>query len=553
LLKKLTIQNYALVDRIEIEFKPGFTVLTGETGAGKSVILGGLLLALGDRGDREFIRHGETKASAETVFDLSKSSHLQHQIREQLGSSIDSELCISRDIAATGSSKGYIQGHSEGLSKIREIASRLADFQSQQGQRHLLDIERHLEFLDGFAGLTKEREKLAELHAEFSAVGKQLDETKRNAQATREKLELINFQIDELTKASVRIGEESDLEEERKRLESVRSLMETGQAVLAAVAESDNSILSTLSQLDKPLRQAAGIDKQLASEASLLSETIISLNELTRNLESYLSRLEDNPERLEEINARLAELYRLRKKYGTDEAGMIAKLEELKGQSLGAGDIDSLIKSLSQKLEKARKDYFELAQKVSAKRKTTAVELEKKVERELTDLAMAKTRFKIDFSTEPDENGFEISGEKTKAYPHGLENAEFLISTNPNEPLRPLVKIASGGELSRIMLALLTSIAGKYKLPTIIFDEIDTGIGGQTAKKLGQKLKELSTKHQVITISHLRAVAEQADHHLAVDKSLKNGRHVITVREITGAELKKELARMDGKAERSLP
>ena len=548
MLKKLTIQNYALVDRIEIEFKSGFTVLTGETGAGKSVIIGGLLLALGDRADRAFIRHGETTASAEAVFDLSASSHLQHLIRDQLGSSIDSDLRISREITAAGSSKGYLQGHPEALSRIREIASLLTDFQSQQGQRHLLETERHLDFLDSFAGLTKGREKLAELHAEFSSVSKQLDETKRNAQATREKLELINFQIDELTKAGIRIGEESGLEEEQKRLESVRSLMETGQAVLAAVAESDNSILSVLSQLDKPLRQAAAIDKQLSGQASLLSETIINLNELTRNLESYLSRLEDNPERLEEINARLAELYRLRKKYGADEAGLLAKLEEMKGQSLGAGDIDSLIKSLSQKLDKNRRDYFELAKTVSAKRKSAALELEKKVERELADLAMAKTRFKIDFSTESDENGFEIDGKKTRAYPHGLENTEFLISTNPNEPLRPLVKIASGGEISRIMLALLTAIAGKYKLPTIIFDEIDTGIGGQTAKKLGQKLKELSAKHQVITISHLRAVAEQADHHLAVGKSLKDSRHVITVREVGGSELKKELARMNGSA-----
>jgi DNA repair protein RecN (Recombination protein N) len=359
---------------------------------------------------------------------------------------------------------------------------------------------------------------------------------------------LVNFQIDELTKASVRIGEEAELDAERRKLESVRMLMETGQNALTAITESDNSIISSLSQIDKELGKAAAIDKQLAEDAESLSAVISSLNDLTRHLEGYLSGLEDNPARLEEINCRLAELYRLRKKYGADEAGLLAKLDELNGQSLGAADYDTLIKNLSEKLAAVRSAYFHEACEISEKRKAEASRLEKAVEKHLADLALEKARFKIDFQTELDENGFEVDGERLKAFPHGFENIEFLISTNPNEPIRPLVKIASGGEISRIMLALLSVIAGKYRLPTIIFDEIDTGIGGQTALKLAEKLKELADRHQVIVISHLPAVAARADHHIAVSKTTKAGRNIITVKEITGKELKTELSRMAGKA-----
>jgi DNA repair protein RecN (Recombination protein N) len=545
LLGKLILKNYALVDQIEIDFGPGLTVLTGETGAGKSVIIGGLLLTLGGRSDKEFIRHGEKKASAEARFDLS-GSPLSRRIREQFEIPLNASLSLSREVWATGLSRGYVEGRPENISKIRRAASVLADFHSEQGHRHLLEAERHIDFLDSFAGLSGDVEKLARLFEEFTSLNKQLNEAKNNAAAAREKLELINFQIDELTKSNIRIGEEEELESERKRLESVQTLMDTGRTIINEVGENDDCVLSILSGLDKQLKNAAGIDRQLSGEASLLTESVINLNEMTRNLESYLSGLEDNPQRLEFVNARLVELYRLKKKYNTNEAGLPARLEELKNQSQGAGDYNMLIKSLSEKLTESRAAYHNLALAVSEKRKKAAGRLEKKVVEQLADLAIAKARFKIDFQYEPDENGFDLDDEKIKASPHGLENIEFLISTNPNEPLRPLIKIASGGEVSRIMLALLTVIAGKYKLPTIIFDEIDTGIGGRTAIKLAEKLKELSKKHQVITISHLPAIAAKADHHLAVTKSLKNGRNIISIKKVTGPELKREIKRMQG-------
>jgi len=550
LLKKLTIENYALVDKIAIDFGPGLTVLTGETGAGKSVIIGGLALALGGRADRDLIRHGTDKSSIETVFELNDSPPLQKRLRQELDIPVDSSLSFSREIAKTGASRCFIDGAPAVLGKIRNAAPLLIDFHSQQGHRQLLEIEQHRRFLDSFAGTAEAAEKLAQLHQEFKAAEKELLEAQNNAAAMRDKLELINFQTDELTKAEIRIGEEADLDHERRRLESVRTLMETGQAAITAISEDENSVIGTLSQLEKQLKQAAEIDIQLKAEAALLSESVINLNELTRNLESYLSRLEDNPERLEEINVRLVELFRLRKKYGTDEGGLLDKLEQLQKQSLGAADFETLIKNLTKKLAMSTKAYYDLALDVSARRKSGAPRLEKQVEKQLADLAISKAKFKIDFQTEYDEHGFEIGGEKVAGYPHGLENIEFLISTNPNEPLKPLVKIASGGEISRIMLALLTVIAGKYHLPTIIFDEIDTGIGGVTAVRLGEKLKELSKRHQVITISHLSAVASQADHHLAVSKDLKSGRNIISVKEITGVELKQELARMSGRQKR---
>lgn len=546
MLKKLTIQNYALIDRVEINFHPGLTVLTGETGAGKSVVIGGLLLALGARADKESIRHGQERASAEAVFDLSPTDAPRRK-SDRNDSAGDAEIRISRELMQSGTSRGYINDRAENMAAIREKAATLADFHSQQGQRHLLDVEHHLEILDGFAGLTADVEALKGIFSRLATLRKQLAEAQADAEAMRQKLELVNFQIEELTKADIKAGEDERLTEERRRLESVQTLAETGQAVISAISEADDSIMTALAQLDKRLTEAAKIDARLAGDAAMLSESVINLTELTRNLQSYLSRLEDNPERLDEINARQAELYRLRKKYQTDEAGLLMKLDELRDFSGGAGDYETLIGNLTRQTAEAKKAYHEAATSISCRRRQAAAQLEKKVERELTDLAMEKTRFRIDFAVEHDPEGFELDGEMVKAWPHGFENAEFLIAANPNEPLRPLVKVASGGEMSRIMLALLTVSAGKYKLPTIIFDEIDTGIGGRTASKLAEKLKELSSRHQVITISHLPAIASVADHHLAVEKLLKGGRNLISVREVTGAESKKELARMAGK------
>jgi DNA repair protein RecN (Recombination protein N) len=547
LLKKLTIENYALVEKIEVDFGPGLTVLTGETGAGKSVIIGGLALTLGERADKDHIRHGASKASLITIFDTDDSPRLRRELTHDFEFPIGAEIAFTREVAQSGASRSFVNNAPVILSKIRQAAPRLVDLHSQQGHRRLLEPEQHRHFLDSFAGTADDADRLAELFQTFNALSRQLDEAQTNAAAMKDKLELVNFQIDELEKADIRVGEEAELNEERRRLESVRTLMETGQSVNSAINDGDNSIVSILSQLDKQLQQAAKIDKHLAAEAGMLSESVINLNELTRNLESYLSRLADNPERLEEINARMAELYRLRKKYAADEAGLLAKLEALRTQSEGAHDYETLIRNLTKKLAEARRAYLELALEISDKRKREAPRLEKQVEHQLADLAIAKAKFKIEFQVEYDANGFEVGGEKITGYSHGLENIEFLISTNPNEPLKPLVKIASGGEVSRIMLALMTIIAGKYHLPTIIFDEIDTGIGGVTAVRLGEKLKELSKRHQVITISHLSAVASQADHHLAVSKDLKSGRNIISVKEIKGPELKRELARMAGK------
>jgi len=546
LLRKLSIKNYALVESLDIEFSSGLTVITGETGAGKSVIISGLLLSLGERADRDFIRHGQSKATANAVFDLPPGFSLKNCLPDTIKLDKDSGLSLRRDLTAT-STRGYINDTPCNLQDIRSLAASLTDFHSQQGQRQLLEIEKHRFFLDSFAGLSTDVEQLENIFDEFRNAELKLKQARDNASAMKERLELIAFQIDELEKAALRSGEESELDGERRRLESVRTLFETGQNIIQSVSNADESIIGQLSQLEKMLRDAARLDPELKNESGLLSETVVNLNELTRNLESYLSRLEDNPERLEEINARLSELFRLRRKYNTDETGLIAKLEELREESADAADYKSLLKKLEEKRNIARENYSQLALKISKIRHKAAPQLVKKIIKELSDLAMTKARFEVDFQTEYDETGFEINGEKVKAWPHGLENTEFLISTNPNEPLRPVAKIASGGEISRIMLAILTVIAGHYNLPTLIFDEIDTGIGGRTATKLAERLKQLARKHQIITISHLRAVAQAADHHLAVEKNLEDGRNIIKIREVTGRQAKAELARMEGR------
>ncbi len=544
MLTKLSIQNYALVDQIEIDFSPGLTVLTGETGSGKSVIIGGLLMTLGGRSDKELVRHGTKKTIAESIFSLPSKSKVKQALPGPGRTTARALVSLTREVTSGGNSKAFIDTKQASLAKVRELASVLCDLNTQQGQRNLLNSEKHILFLDSFAGLNTQVEKLKELFNDFASLEKELADSRKNASALREKLELIRFQIDELTKADIEPGEESALDDERKRLESVQTLMETGQTIVHTLTESDTSINTALSHIDNKLQCAANIDKQLKDDAGLLSESVINLNELSQNIQSYLSRLESNPQRLEVINERLSELYHLRKKYNTDENGLAEKLKELSKQSLGSADINSHIQALKGNLQKARDEYFTIAKQISQKRHKTAGNLQKKLKKELADLAIDQAEFTINFITEFDESGFELDGQKVRALPSGLETIEFLLATNPNEPVRPLVKIASGGEISRIMLALLTVIAGKYKFPTIVFDEIDTGIGGQTAIKLGQKLKQLSQKHQIITISHLPAVASQADHHLVVRKHRQGKRNVISIDQLTGKEIKKELDRM---------
>ncbi|MCK5125413.1 MAG: DNA repair protein RecN [candidate division Zixibacteria bacterium] len=532
------------MDQIEIDFSPGLTVLTGETGSGKSVIIGGLLMTLGGRSDKELVRHGTKKTIAESIFSLPSKSKVKQALPGPGRTTARALVSLTREVTSGGNSKAFIDTKQASLAKVRELASVLCDLNTQQGQRNLLNSEKHILFLDSFAGLNTQVEKLKELFNDFASLEKELADSRKNASALREKLELIRFQIDELTKADIEPGEESALDDERKRLESVQTLMETGQTIVHTLTESDTSINTALSHIDNKLQCAANIDKQLKDDAGLLSESVINLNELSQNIQSYLSRLESNPQRLEVINERLSELYHLRKKYNTDENGLAEKLKELSKQSLGSADINSHIQALKGNLQKARDEYFTIAKQISQKRHKTAGNLQKKLKKELADLAIDQAEFTINFITEFDESGFELDGQKVRALPSGLETIEFLLATNPNEPVRPLVKIASGGEISRIMLALLTVIAGKYKFPTIVFDEIDTGIGGQTAIKLGQKLKQLSQKHQIITISHLPAVASQADHHLVVRKHRQGKRNVISIDQLTGKEIKKELDRM---------
>lgn len=543
MLEKLAIENYALVDKIEIDFKPGLTVLTGETGAGKSVIIGALAASLGGRIDRDHIRHGSSKAVAEATFASSARSFAQAKTISKKSNSNDHQI-LRREINRSGSSRAFINSEAVNIARLKESAERLADIHSQQGQRNLIDVDRHLDFLDSYLSLTKKRAILAELFGEYTKCRKQLADARRNETAMKEKLELVSFQIKELSLAEISPGQEKELEIDKRRLDSMRHIIETGQQIVTEMSQGDHALLDRLANLNKSITEIAELDSHIKADAEMMAESLISLNELRQNLEGYLSRLTDDPAQLEQINERLAEIYRLKRKYETDEAGLAEKLIELKKEFDGISDYKSLIGELERKSEQARKLYFELALEISGKRSKGAGKMEKAILKHLGDLALPKAEFKIRFHREFDEDGFELDGEKVAGLPYGLETIEFFISTNPKEPLRPLVKIASGGEISRILLAILIVLAGKYKIPTIIFDEIDSGIGGQTAHKLAHKLKELSNERQVIVISHLPIVAKLADNHLAVSKKVASGRNIIAVEELTGRLVTKELSRM---------
>jgi DNA repair protein RecN (Recombination protein N) len=545
-LKTLRIENYALINSQTITFGPGLVTLTGETGAGKSVIINALGLCLGNRADKENIRHGTDKAIAEAEFVVPRKIMRGTSCCGKGTGNKDLTITLRRELLSSGTSRAFLNDTLTNLTEIKEVAARITDFHSQQGHRRLFAPEQHRDFLDSFAGINEDVERLESLYEAWRQAQKQLARAQGDATALRERLEFLHFQIDELSRARIESGEEERLEQEKRKLESVRTLMETGQTVVQAVRERDDAIVSVLGLLEKMLIQSAEIDPDLREQQQLLAESRINLNELCHNIEGYMSRLADDPERLEMINARLAELYRLKKKYGCDETELIEKLDSLSEEAGGVDTVDDLLVALEKKVRTAADAYGRLACEVSAARRKEAPALEKLVEKELAELAMPGAKFAIDFQIDSDPEGFDCDGETVAPFPFGLERIEFLISTNPKEPLKPVVKIASGGEMSRIMLALLSAIAGKYNLPTVVFDEIDTGIGGKTAEKLSDSLKRLAGRHQIIVISHLPPVAAKADLHLAVDKRKIKGRNIIEVRQVAGAERRKEMARMSG-------
>lgn len=533
MLAELNIKNFAIIDSLNIAFEKGFNVLTGETGAGKSIIVDAVELVLGGRASSEMIRSGCDEAVVEASFEISDSKGLSKEIGE-MGIEADGTLLIKRVVSASGKNKVFINGSMATLNMLSDIGDRLVDIHGQHEHQSLLKIERHIDILDEFAGLAPLVQEMARVYSELSRARDELQSLNVSEIEKVKKLDLLKFQSDEIEKAALKEGEEEVLSGERKLISNAERLFDAGNTALELLYSQSGSALELVKKADSKIREIAILDESLKPTAESVNSVYASIEDAAMTLRDYVGKISFEPERLNEIEERLDLIGKLKRKYGNIVSEVLKYKEEVDKELYGIERAGERITGLEKESERLKAKGFDIAETLSGKRKKAALELKKKVEEELSDLGMKKAVFEAKI-----ERYNDISAK-------GFDNIEFLLSSNPGEAPKPLSKIASGGELSRIMLALKKVLAGPSGVPTMIFDEVDAGIGGGIAEVVGRKLKEVAEGRQVLCITHLPQIAAMADLHYAVSKHEEKGRTVAAVKRLEDSDRVDEVARMLG-------
>ncbi len=539
MLRVLRIENLAVVASAEIEFGPGLNLLTGETGAGKSIVVDALGLVCGERADGDLIRTGEEKGTIEAIFDVPRGFGF-----EALGLGIDEadgEVAIRREILASGRSRAMINGVTVSLAGLKSVGQQLVQIHGQHQHHALLNADFHLSFLDRFAGLEGRAERARILFAEAQAADAALRDFLEKARQFGREREALRFQVDEIRRADLRTGEEEELREERSRLRNSERLgeltSEAGGLLDGTEDDSDNSLLSKMRALGKRLDEIARLDPSSVRESfSRHGEVLGLLNDWSADLADYVSSLDAQPGRIDDVESRLATLERLKKKYGSSVHEIMSFLIESEGRLNAIEDPEAEERRLAKLSTAAWSAYATHAASLSKERRTVATKLQKAVARELGELAMAQCRFEVRFEPPAASTDFDWRS-------HGLEAGEFFLSANPGEELKPLKSVASGGELSRALLAL-QSLLNAHPSGAVVFDEVDAGIGGAVAEAVGRRLARVARDRQVLCVTHLAQVSAFADRHYVVEKRVVRGRTITEVREVEGRDRVREVARM---------
>jgi DNA repair protein RecN (Recombination protein N) len=573
MLQELDIRNYALIDRVKIDFSEGLNILTGETGAGKSIIIGALGLILGERSAADVIRTGANNALVRATIDVSNSQRVNELLSEtDLKDEEDSGmLLLSREVSKNGRSRCWVNEQTTTISTIREIGDYLVDIHGQHEHQTLFRSEKHLEILDDFGGLKNHVHKVADVYDRLRDLMAERDRLVQDRDEKLRQKELFEFQLKELENAKLEESEEEKLIRERQILNNAELIFELANRIYERLYNSDEpsvpSIIDMLKSMRADLSKLRQIDAQLDEIESRYENTIYELEDIASQVLDYRDSAEFDPRKITEVESRLDLIFRLKRKYLAESvAGLIAfkneVSEKLEDISLSSSKIDDI----QIEIQKTTDEACDIALELSQQRQNYAKDLKKLVENELKTLGMERTVFEVlvtqnEVQTEQNNtlvsqgNGktkdetlsIENNGKKLRFSPNGFDFVEFLLSPNPGEELRPLTKIASGGEISRIMLAIKTVLATgtAHSSPvTLIFDEIDTGIGGRIAEVIGRKLKELSKSRQVICITHLPQIASLADSHCRVQKQVIEDRTVVEVQKLDQDERVEEIARM---------
>jgi len=552
MLSDLRIENFAIIHRLELEFGPGLITFTGETGAGKSIILDAIESLLGGRADAGSIRSGADRASVEGTFRIPEAVRapvMEILEREDL---LDDPnyLVLERDIRREGRNVARINGRSASLSLLRELGAYLVDIHGQSEHLSLLNVRQHLGLLDRYAGNEQQLAAYTETYRQLQTVRRDLESVRQAEQDSARRIDLLNYQVQEIDTAKLQPGEEEELRQDRTRLANAENLAKLAQEALVALDEGAldaPAISDLLGQAVHALSALSRIDPSRAELAQQAELALDSLAEIARDLRDYVERIEYNPRRLEQIEERLDLLQNLKRKYGGSVEAVLAFGETARQQLDTITHAGERIAELEVEEQGLLQLLSERGQALSKRRHAVAGELSRAVEAELGDLQMTGARFAVDMQTRNDPQGVPVgSGRRLAFDATGFDRVEFLVAPNPGEGLKPLARTASGGETSRLMLALKNVLVRADYVPSLIFDEIDQGIGGRVGMVVGQKLWQLARQHQVMCVTHLPQLAAFGDQHLRVVKQVREGRTITQVEALTGRARQEELAQMLG-------
>lgn len=538
MLEELSVQNYALVDRLTVRFSEGMNVLSGETGAGKSILVGALSLLHGARADSESIRTGTDEARVSGTFRVDTNPEACVWLEERGIDLEDGMLIVRRTVKRTGRGGAYLQSVPVTLADLNELTGLMFDIHGQHEHQSLLSEENHRRVLDRFAGL---EDQVAELHSEFvelSNLKKRFQHMESNERQRLREMDILGFAVNEIGEASLKEGEEEELDSERRVLSQHEKLFASLDSLYETVAESHGGALSQLRSARAHMESVTNIDDGLQDTAHRLDDLYYELEDVVETIHSHRGGIEYSPERLEEVESRLALIRRLQKKYGATISDVLEYFEEAKAQLDGFETWEQDKEELREDIRKRERSVLDIAAKLSGQRKTAAQKLGNRILESLRQLGMPKTTFTVAVEPRTGESGKQSCG------PYGMDRIVFLISPNPGEPPKPLVSIASGGEISRVMLALKSALADNDHVACMVFDEIDSGIGGEIAVAVGDHLAGLSTGKQILCITHIATIAVRADHHIRVEKKVRDGRTVTEIELVNSDNRVDEIARM---------
>ncbi len=544
MLSELRIKNFVLIEDLKLEFGSGLNILTGETGAGKSILIDALSGVLGEKMTTDMIRTGFERAILEGVFDISALPQVRQMLSDSGIDSDDDALVLRRELYANGKGRCFANAAQIPVARMREISEYLVDIHGQNEHQNIARVARHREMLDSFAGHTAELEKIRSLHARLSELKEKIGSFEIDEKEKARRIEYLQFALREIGAAKLVPGEEEELRSESHLLANAEKLF-TEISTASSLLKDDGGIIQNLKRVEHSISTISQFDANAAELLDRVQTSLYSLEDVSGELREYARKIDFSPQRVNEVEERLSLISALKKKYGNSIEEILAYAEKSARELDAIGSSEEQIEALKKEYAAAVKEAKEVALDLSERRREAAKKLEERVMKELRDLGMAGTVLRVSIKRELSPDGeIEAENKRYVLYPHGLDRIEFLIAANEGEDLKQLTRVASGGEMSRIMLALKNVILASDIVDSLVFDEVDSGIGGKTAEIVGKKLKSLARDRQVLVITHLAQIAAMSDSHFTVQKESHNERTMTHVKKLSRADKVREIARM---------